>query len=152
MRPDLRVGAPVRFPRAPAEGLGGRVSARLEAGRGAQSRSSELRGRRRHSPRPLSTPRSPPLLSAQEDDLTLRRPVTSRAVCLSLDGCGALTFPGPPPARPSPGAPSPLLSGSFAGWPQSTAQTGPKKKGTPKKVGRGPFEIISLIRAEGSLL
>ena len=127
MRPDLRVGAQSASHGSPRRGWEAGI---LHGWRlvGEPSRAPpRLRGRRRHSPRPLSTPRFPPLLSAQDDDLTQRRPVKPRTVCLSLDGCGALTFPGSPSARPSPGAPSPLLSGSFAGWPHSTVQTGKKK-------------------------
>ena len=104
MRPDLRVGAPVRFPRVPAEGLGGWDSARLEAGRGAQARSSEAAGQTQaltqasfNAPVP-----SPPLRAGRRLDAAQAR---QAADCLSLDGCGALTFPGSPSARPSPGAP-----------------------------------------------
>ena len=151
MRLDLRVGAPVRFPRVPAEGLGGRVSARLEAGRGAQPRSSEAAGQTQADAQAsFDAPVPSPALRARR---RLGAAQAGRAAdCLSVtDGCGALTFRAARPP-PSPGAPSPLLSGSFAGWPHSTVQTGGKKKKPPKKVGRGPFEIISLIRAEGSLL
>ena len=140
MRPDLRVGAQSASHGSPRRGWEAGI---LHGWRlvGEPSRAPpRLRGRRRHSPRPLSTPRFPPLLSAQDDDLTQRRPVKPRTVCLSLDGCGALTFPGSPSARPSPGAPSPLLSGSFAGWPHSTVQTGKKKQKKktkkPTKTGR----------------